>query len=162
MNGITSEETKKLHQWVVSIAITVVCCALFFLFFAGYFLSTQEKLIEMQVRSEMQEARMNILENNLLMFGQRSAMLPITPAVPVPAPVTARPAVQAAPPSPAPAPLTPPVAEQHSAPRSPVDTMDGAALLLNTESITPALQNPEQKPQGESATKQKTKSDAEE
>lgn len=157
MNGITSEETKKLSQWVMSIAITVVCCALFFLFFAGYFLRTQEKLIEMQVRSEMQEARMNMLENNVMMLGQRVAV----PPPPMPAGVTPA-ATQPVPVAPPPATVSPPPAtKRQSAAPSPVETMGGAALLLNTESITPALPKPKHKPQdGDAAVKHKTKPEA--
>lgn len=165
MNGITNEETKKLNQWVVSLAITVVCCALFFLFFAGYFLRTQEKLIEMQVRSEMLEARMNTLENGLMMLGQRVAVPP--PPMPVGVAPAPAPAVQAAPPAqPAPAPVPPPAAaKRQSEAAPPSGTMDGgAALLLNTESITPTTAHPAKSAphHGKAAPKPKPQPEADE
>lgn len=162
MNGQSSEETRKLSQWVASIAITVVCCALFFLFFAGYFLRTQEKLIEMQVRSEMQEARMNMLENNLLMLGQRTVVQNIVPAATVPAPVAIPPAVQA--PS---APVQPTVAPPAEKPRSAapplMETVGGDALLLNTVSVIPDEPLSEKRPADAMvAPKPKPKPDAKE
>lgn len=140
MNG-GAEDNKKLQQWVMSLAITVVCCALFFLFFAGYFLRTQEKLIEMQVRSEMQEARMSTLETNLLMLGQRVAV----PPPPMPAGVVPAPAAQPAPPQ-APAPQAPavphPGKQGMATPHAAEPMGSGAALLLNTESLTPTVTKP--------------------
>ncbi len=150
----------------MSIAITVVCCALFFLFFAGYFLRTQEKLIEMQVRSEMQEARMNVLENNVLMLGQRVAVPPPpmpVGVVPAPAPVVPLQEQAAHPVQAVPAPVSPPPTTKHqSVAPSPVEVMGGAALLLNTESLTPALpKSMQKKPHSDKAEpKPKAKSEA--
>lgn len=160
MNG-GAEENRKLQQWVMSLAITVVCCALFFLFFAGYFLRTQEKLIELQVRSEMQEARLNMLENNLLMLGQRVAVPPPPmPAGVVPAPV-AQPTLPSAPTPQAPA--VPHHGKQGAATPHTIDPMgSGAALLLNTESLTPTVAKPAPPAAKKPAEKDSSAPDAEE
>jgi len=90
MDHYPNNDQKRLYQWVTSLAITVVCCAVFFLFFAPYVLESKEEVIRAQVRIEMLEARLNTLENNILISAARHVAP--QPAPQVSAPVPAAPA----------------------------------------------------------------------
>lgn len=102
MSDEENKNVSQIHHWIMSLAITVVCCAVFFLFFAGYFLKTQERIIEVQVRGEMNEARIVALESNLLWMSnqQRQQVVASSPHSPTVTP-SSPPVVGAVPPQPA-------------------------------------------------------------
>lgn len=60
---------ERIQQWIVSLVVTVVCCAVFFLAFAGHFMDMQKEVTTARVEIGMLEARLNYLENNIL-WGQ--------------------------------------------------------------------------------------------
>ncbi len=124
---------KRLSQWVISLAITIVCCAIFFLVFAGYFLRVQERLIEMQVRVELNESRIAALENNYMFAMQQRAAPPPAPVVMHRQPDIAAPA-PAMPPEPSPVPKA-------AAPANPV-VPSNEALLLDTKVAPPPVAAP--------------------
>lgn len=131
MADMREDENKRLNQWVLSLAITIVCCAIFFLVFAGYFLRVQERLIEMQVRVELNDSRIAALENNYLFMAQRAALAP--PPAPIPVPQ------HAAPTPPVPSAAPPPEAPAESKVVPPVSPVvpSNEALLLDTKVAAP-------------------------
>jgi hypothetical protein len=136
MSDEKTQNTSQIHQWIMSLAITVVCCAVFFLFFAGYFLKTQERIIEIQVRGEMNEARIAALESNLLWMSNQQRQQVAAPAPHPPTSTTVAPplvgAVPVAPPSVVPQAVVP----QNVAPLDAVISNE-PPLLLNTQGSAP-------------------------
>ncbi|MEQ1653610.1 MAG: hypothetical protein ABL897_14070 [Hyphomicrobium sp.] len=84
---------QRILQWITSLAITIVCCAIFFLVFSGQFLAMQKEVTAARVETGMLEARLNYLESHIL-WGQRhqvvndvsktSSPLPVNMPAPVP------------------------------------------------------------------------------
>lgn len=96
MNGDLHNEGagKRLQQWVVSLAVSIACCAVLFLVFASFLLDNHRQLIEMRVRSEMMESKLATLENSMMwslrMNAQKESARPAqAPADAVAAPVSA-------------------------------------------------------------------------
>lgn len=67
---------ERLQQWIVSLVVTVVSCAVFFLAFAGHFMDMQKEVITARVEIGMLEARLNSLESNILWGQHHQAVAP--------------------------------------------------------------------------------------
>ncbi len=61
------------QQWIASLAVTIVCCAVFFLVFSGHFLDLHKEVTAARVETGMLEARLNYLESNVLWAQRRQA-----------------------------------------------------------------------------------------
>ena len=100
--------------WIISLAISVVCCAIIFVVFAGFVVGVIENMAEMKGRFAILDQRVNDMSASIETLRTRSAIqqiqiLPATAAIQVPNPVstelkTSEPAPMAASPTvPAPA-----------------------------------------------------------
>jgi hypothetical protein len=80
---------ERIQQWIVSLVVTVVCCAVFFLAFAGHFMDMQKEVTTARVEIGMLEARLNNLESNIL-WGQHHQAAQTQKETAPPAPVPER------------------------------------------------------------------------
>ncbi|MGB4101232.1 MAG: hypothetical protein WBK91_04930 [Alphaproteobacteria bacterium] len=78
---------ERLHQWITSLAITIVCCAGFFLVFSGNFLDLHKEVTVARVESGMLEARLNHLESHIMWEHRRQKAGGLHAAPTPPAPV---------------------------------------------------------------------------
>jgi len=56
-----NEREKILSQWIISLAISVVCCALLFLVFAGYIMRLHDKISATSVQMSATSIRLEML-----------------------------------------------------------------------------------------------------
>lgn len=60
-----SMQTQVVAQWITSLAISVVCCAVLFIVFAGYIVQLHESTNLMEVRIEVLQEKQNQLTTEL-------------------------------------------------------------------------------------------------
>ncbi|MBI1272812.1 MAG: hypothetical protein GC131_01835 [Alphaproteobacteria bacterium] len=65
INGTTQGDGKKMLQWVISLAVSIVCCAVLFLVFASFLLDNQRSLMRLQMQQEVIEAKLNTVDANI-------------------------------------------------------------------------------------------------
>lgn len=79
------EEYGHLRQWIASLAFTIACCAVFFLFFSNHYMNMRKQLNIAEIRTDMLEAKVNFLESSLVRSvskkGGVSIDLQITPNI---------------------------------------------------------------------------------
>lgn len=90
--------SSSMSQWIVSLAISVICCAILFLMFAVYMLSLQEKIGIVAIKLESVEQRqgqlatdINAIRHPIQVQISGVGTSPAAPAIPAPAPVAEMP-----------------------------------------------------------------------
>ena len=78
-----------IGQWITSLAITVICCAILFVVFAEYIVGVHEKMNLLEVRIDLMRENYSNLASEIKLIRR----IPSMPLVQAPAPVPA-PAVQ--------------------------------------------------------------------
>ncbi len=87
----TSEHQSESHllvQWMVTLAVSVLCCAVLFLLFGGY-------IMDLQVKSAVAAVRLDVLRDQQMQLSaeltylRRTAQAAVTHSSPAPAPVSA-------------------------------------------------------------------------
>jgi hypothetical protein len=71
------EEPRLMAQWIVSLAVSVVCCAVLFVVFAGYIVDIHDSLNLTKVRLEVAQERVTHL--NTEVDALRRALMPPQP-----------------------------------------------------------------------------------
>ena len=161
-------QTQIVAQWITSLAISVICCAVLFIVFAGYIVELQSSNNLLTVKLEHLEERHTMLMNEFMLMKRppqivqmqppaalappqtqpvapaASPELAVSPSAPAPAaapsPVTVNPVP---PPASVPAPVVPSPQSEKSLPEPAVGSGEG--ILVPEESIkidTPALSRP--------------------
>lgn len=94
-------------QWITSLAISVICCAILFIVFAGYIVDLHETTNLLTVKLELLQERHSMLQNEVIVLKRQHVFqITGTPQVVVP-------------PAPAGMPGTPPAPEAPVAPEMP-------------------------------------------
>lgn len=115
------------YWWITSLAISVVCCAILFVVFAGYLFQVKEDVAVAKVRSDITESRINEMALEIQILNRRSTVqqIQIIPAAgaqgqtgaetpdAAAAAVTSTPAPAPNPQAPAAAPASPPAPAKH-------------------------------------------------
>ncbi|MDX9689223.1 MAG: hypothetical protein EOM37_00410 [Proteobacteria bacterium] len=86
-NGMHSRD---VAQWITSLAISVICCAILFIVFAGYIVNLHDKANLQEVRVEMLKDRINQLSMDITALRMRplpAAQAQATETSPAPASV---------------------------------------------------------------------------
>jgi hypothetical protein len=60
--------------WITSLALSVVCCAVLFVVFAGYLMEMKENLTVHRIQVEMLDQRMSLISTDVRDVRRRSAM----------------------------------------------------------------------------------------
>jgi len=97
-------KTQSTSWWISSLAISVVCCAILFVVFAGYLVDLDKTMAIMNVRIDMLEQRQNRTDNDMEGLRRRTAVqqIQVVPSSqPVQLPVSVMPAQEATPVAPA-------------------------------------------------------------
>ena len=115
--------------WITSLAISVVCCAVLFVIFAGYVVSIKEDLSMARLRGDMAEQRLNLVNTQIEMLFRRTAGLAVAGAPKLAPPASANDLG------------TVPATEGAAAPAKPVTTSPPSPVLNNIvlPPATPAL-----------------------
>lgn len=66
-----------MGQWVTSLAISVVCCAILFVVFAGYLMGLHDKQALMQARLEVVQERQNQISSELVYMRRSVQIVPV-------------------------------------------------------------------------------------
>ncbi|MCL2469023.1 MAG: hypothetical protein FWF24_02175 [Alphaproteobacteria bacterium] len=100
-----------IAQWIVSLAVCVVCCAILFVVFAVYIVNIHEKITVLTLKADLVSERNILLQNRLAMIEaekmtlrHKGAAMPTPHAAPPQAPLITPPSLEMPPPPVAPAP----------------------------------------------------------
>lgn len=77
-----SKELPSVSQWIISLAVSVICCAVLFVIFAGYIFAINDKINSNSARLDAVLERTNLVLSELQKI--RVVAVPV-PAVPNPA-----------------------------------------------------------------------------
>lgn len=82
-------KTPATQQWIISLATSVVCCAVLFVIFASFLLGVKENIALEKMHIDMQDQRISELKSDLDVVRRHNAvqqiqMIPANPSVPVP------------------------------------------------------------------------------
>ena len=123
--------------WITSLAISVTCCAVLFVVFAGYVVSMKEDLALARLRLDMTDQRLSLVNSELENLYHRAA--------PMVTPTSAAPAATAAEPTPPAAATEQSTVNPSAAPTAPTGTVPGTTSTIGTTapaSVTPAEGTP--------------------
>ncbi|NDC57152.1 MAG: hypothetical protein EBZ69_10185, partial [Alphaproteobacteria bacterium] len=67
------DESTRLKQWVVSLGVSVTCCAALFVIFAAFLLDNQRQYVEAKVRIDYLEERLAAAENHVMWQSRQTA-----------------------------------------------------------------------------------------
>ena len=67
-------QSKNQSWWISSLAISVVCCAILFVLFAGYLVDLDKTIAVMNVRIDMLEQRQNRTDGDMEGLRRRTAV----------------------------------------------------------------------------------------
>jgi hypothetical protein len=84
-NGAVPEDNRKLLQWVISLAVSIVCCAVLFLVFASFLLDNQRSLMKLELQQEIIQTKLSAVDSNInymMRLAKDSKQLDTTVTVP--------------------------------------------------------------------------------
>lgn len=85
-DGRATMQAQLVSQWITSLAISVVCCSVLFIVFAGYIVQLHETTNLLTVRLEMLQARQQNVETDMTAL-RRTPVVNLTTGYMPPAPV---------------------------------------------------------------------------
>jgi len=74
MEASDPQDYRNTNWWITSLAISIVCCAILFVIFAGYLVDVKENLAVSRMRSDMMEQRLNTMTTEMENLYRRSSV----------------------------------------------------------------------------------------
>jgi hypothetical protein len=95
MDTVENRNTQNISWWITSLAISVICCAILFIIFAGYLMDIKSNLSENRLRIDIAERRASEFSTEIDSLRRRTTVqqIQVVPSgMPVQLPVSVLPA----------------------------------------------------------------------